>query len=44
VTYQTSKDEKFRKLLEDRFGKDAIDNIFSEHDAAPEQAEVVKKH
>jgi hypothetical protein len=37
VTYQTFKDEKFRKLIEDRFGKEAIDRIFSEHDAAPEQ-------
>jgi hypothetical protein len=23
--------------MEERFGKDAIDRIFSEHDAAPEQ-------
>ncbi len=37
VTYQTFKDDKFRKLLEDHFGKDAIDRIFSEHDAAPEE-------
>ncbi|MEX1138495.1 MAG: hypothetical protein WEF53_04020 [Bacteroidota bacterium] len=37
VTYKTFKDEKFRKLLEVRFGKDAIDRIFSEHDAAPEE-------
>lgn len=37
VTYQTFQDEKFRKLMEERFGKDAIDRIFSEYDAAPEQ-------
>lgn len=37
VTYQTFKNEKFRSLLEDRFGKDAIETIFTEHDAAPEQ-------
>ena len=36
VTYQTFKDEKFRKLMEEHFGKEAIDRIFSEHDAAPE--------
>lgn len=37
VTYQTFKDKKFRCLLEERFGKVAIETIFSEHDAAPEQ-------
>jgi hypothetical protein len=37
VTYQTFKDEKFRELMEKRFGKDAINAIFNEHDAAPEQ-------
>lgn len=37
VTYQTFKDEKFRKLLEGHFGKEAIDRIFSEHDAVPEE-------
>ena len=37
ITYQTFQNEKFRKLMEERFGKDAIDRIFSEHDAAPEQ-------
>jgi hypothetical protein len=37
VTYQTFQDEKFRKLMEEHFGKDAIDRIFSEYDAAPEQ-------
>ncbi len=37
VTYQTFKDKKFRSLLEERFGKDAIDDIFTEYDAAPEQ-------
>lgn len=37
VTYQTFKDKKFRALLEDRFGKDSVDQIFSEYDAAREQ-------
>jgi hypothetical protein len=37
VTYETFKDEKFRELLEDRFGKTAVETILSEHDAAPEQ-------
>lgn len=37
VTYQTFKDPKFRELMESRFGKEAIDRVFSEHDAAPEQ-------
>jgi DNA-binding transcriptional MerR regulator len=37
VTYQTFKDPKFRELVEKRFGKKAIDEIFNEHDAAPEQ-------
>lgn len=37
VTYQTFQDEKFRKLMEEHLGKDAIDRIFSEYDAAPEQ-------
>ncbi len=37
VTYQTFKNEKFCNLMEKHFGKDAIDRIFSEHDAAPEQ-------
>jgi len=37
VTYQTFKDPKFRELVEKRFGKKAIDDILSEHDAAPEQ-------
>jgi hypothetical protein len=37
VTYQTFKDKDFRELLEQRFGKDAIAGIFSEHDAAPEK-------
>jgi hypothetical protein len=38
VTYQTFKDETFRRLMEEHFGKEAIDRIFSEHDAAPEDA------
>lgn len=37
VTYHTFKDPKFRELMEKRFGKESIDAIFSEHDAAPEQ-------
>jgi len=37
VTYQTFKDKSFRSLMEKRFGKKAIDQIFNEHDAAPEQ-------
>lgn len=37
VTYQTFKDGKFRELMEERFGKTAIDHVFSEYDAAPEQ-------
>ena len=37
VTYQTFKDEKFRELMENRFGKESIAAIFNEHDAAPEQ-------
>lgn len=37
VTYQTFKDEKFRELMEKRFGREAIAAIFNEHDAAPEQ-------
>jgi len=36
VTYQTFHDENFRKLLEHRFGRDAIARLFEEHDAAPE--------
>lgn len=36
VTYRTFQDDNFRKLLEERFGKDKVDQIFSEHDAAPE--------
>jgi len=37
VTYETFKDQAFRELLEKRFGKAAVEAIFSEHDAAPEQ-------
>lgn len=40
VTYQTFKDPKFRELIESRFGKDTIDSIFREYDAAPEQQEL----
>ena len=40
VTYQTFKDKKFRNLLEERFGQDAIETIFNEHDAAPEQQRI----
>lgn len=39
VTYQTFQDPKFRKLLDDHFGKEAIERIFEEHDAAPEEAQ-----
>jgi hypothetical protein len=38
VTYDTFHDKGFRALLEHRFGKNAIDRIFTEHDAAPETA------
>jgi hypothetical protein len=31
------RDEKFRELTEAHFGKEAIDRVFSEHDAAPEE-------
>jgi hypothetical protein len=37
ITYATFTDKAFRELIEDRFGKEAIDRIFEEHDAAPEQ-------
>lgn len=37
VTYQTFSDSNFREILENRFGKGAIDQIFREYDAAPEQ-------
>ena len=37
VTYQTFHDQDFRRILEQRFGKDAISHLFSEHDAAPEK-------
>jgi hypothetical protein len=37
VTYQTFHDKDFRKLLDHRFGRDAIARLFSEHDAAPEK-------
>ncbi len=37
VTYQTFKDEKFRELMEKRFGRESIAAIFTEHDVAPEQ-------
>jgi len=38
VTYQTFHDKGFRKLLENRFGTDAIARLFSEHDVAPEKS------
>ena len=31
-------DKGFRKLLENRFGTDAIARLFSEHDVAPEKS------
>ena len=37
ITYATFVDKDFRKLIEDRFGKEEISRIFDEHDAAPEQ-------
>ncbi len=37
VTYQTFKDPEFRKLLDSRFGAQAVQRVFSEHDAAPEE-------
>jgi hypothetical protein len=37
VTYQTFKDPEFRKLLDTHFGAQAVERVFSEHDAAPEQ-------
>jgi hypothetical protein len=37
VTSQTSKDHKFRRLLESRLGPQAIERVFREYDAAPEQ-------
>ena len=40
VTYQTFQDREFRELVEKRFGKEAIDAIFKEYDAAPEQQTV----
>jgi hypothetical protein len=39
VTYATFKDAKFRELMESRFGKEKIESIFTEHDAAPEKKE-----
>ncbi len=42
VTYQTFKDLKFRVLMENRFGKKDIDEIFREYDAAPEQQSAEK--
>ncbi len=38
VTYQTFKDPKFRKLLDGRFGADAVERVFSEHDAGQKDA------
>ena len=37
VTYQTFKDLKFREVMENRFGKEAIAAIFNEYDVAPEK-------
>lgn len=39
VTYSTFKDPKFRELMEKRFGKEAIERVFREYDAAPEQTQ-----
>ncbi len=38
VTYQTFQNKTFLKVLEKRFGKNAMDKIFSEHDAVPEES------
>ncbi|MEN9360228.1 MAG: hypothetical protein RL095_1763 [Verrucomicrobiota bacterium] len=35
LTYQTFQDNKFRSILDKRFGKNSIDRILNEHDAAP---------
>jgi hypothetical protein len=43
VTYQTFKDPEFLDLLKSRFGKEAIDKVFSEYDVAPEQEAVEAK-
>lgn len=37
ITYATFTDKAFRQLIEKRFGKEQIDRILEEHDAAPEQ-------
>lgn len=37
VTYQTFTEPKFRAVLDKHYGKDAIDRIFREYDAAPEE-------
>lgn len=36
VTYETFKAPEFRQILDENFGTDAINRVFSEHDAAPE--------
>ncbi len=36
ATYQTYKDPKFRRIIDERFGENAIDIIMNEHLAAPE--------
>lgn len=38
VTYHTVHNKEFRGQLEKRFGKKAADELFPEHDAAPEKA------
>ena len=43
VTYLTFKDKQFRELLEKHFGKNAIDDIFREYDAAPEKCSASQK-
>jgi hypothetical protein len=37
ITYATFVDKDFRKLIENRFGKQEIARILEEHDAAPEE-------
>jgi len=37
VTYSTFQHPKLREILEDHFGKNAIESIFREYGAAPEE-------
>ena len=42
VTYETFHDKGFRKLLENRFGTDAIARLFSEHDTSGHLVPVIE--